>query len=732
MVAGDWQPHIPAATIGRPRMAARVIPRPGVLVPLLAAGAGDLVVISGPAGYGKTTAAALWDDADARPFAWVRVDHLDDDPAHLLLHIATAVQHLGSADRGLLGYLRGPGRPALTHLVPAVVEALEQSGPLVVVLDDAHELSASEAIETLHALIDAAPASTTIALVGRSTPPLDVARWRVQRRIVEVGTEALRFSGPEAAAVMESVSGPVDDATVSAVVDICEGCAAGVILAGMVLRNGASIEEVTGRHNLMVDYMVEEVLARLDDATATFLVESSVLDRFTAEQLDVILGRDDSARMLTRLSTSGSLFVVCLDQQGVWYRYHRLFGDVLRSRLRTGTPRRMKELASRAADLLECRGDIDGALLQALTVGDRARAAALVGREAVQLGFDGRAGVLARRLSWLDTQTFAEHADAALARAWLGVTQADADVIHRSLTSAHRADRGQSLADGTPSVAVAAALINSVVGLGGVHDVAHSADVVRAAGDSLANPWWGAATVMKGAAESMLGNVSGARALLESALPVTEHLPGFHAAALAHLALIDLGEGDEDAAVERSAAARTLADKYDLCDVVPMVVVYATSAVMSARIGDLTGAREAITTTDKLLDRLGHLAARTALLGHGLLAWTGAVIRDADLMSRHLDAADRAALREPDAVALIQRVERVRAMAAGGARPLTAAELRLLPFLATHFSLQRIADELVVGRETAKSQATSIYRKLGVASRAGAVAEARRIGLLAD
>lgn len=731
-MAGDWQPHIPAATIGRPRMADIVVRRRSLVEPLLSAADGDLVVISGPAGYGKTTTASLWDEADRRPFAWVRVDHLDDDPAHLLLHIATAMEHLGGTNGGLLSYLRGPGRPPLTHLVPAVVEALEKCGPLVVVVDDAHELSAPEAVETLHALIDAAPASATIALLGRSTPPLDVARRRVQRHIVEVGTDEMQFSDVEAAAVLESVSGPVDDATVSTVVHICEGWAAGVILAGITLRDGAAIDAVTGRHNLVVDYMVEEVLARLDDVTADFLVESSVLERFCAEQLDAVLGRDDSAQMLAKLSRSGNLFLISLDQQRVWFRYHRLFGDVLRTRLRTTAPGRMRELACRAADLLERDGDVDGALLLALAANDLARAAELVGREAVQLGFDGRAGVLSRRLSWLDKQTFAEYADAAVARAWLGVTKGDADLIQSSLMLAHRVDRGQSLADGTPSVAVAAALINSLVGLGGVHDVVRSADVVRAAGDNLVNPWWGAATVMKGAAESMLGNVSGARVLLESALPVIEHLPGFHAAALAHLALIDLGEGDDDAAVERSTAARTLADKYDLCDVVPMVVVYATSAVMCARIGDLPGCGEATVITEKLLDRLGHLAARTALLGHGLLAWTGAVIRDPDLLSRHLDAADRAALREPDAVALTQRVERVRAMAAGGARPLTAAELRLLPYLATHFSLQRIADELVVGRETAKSQATSIYRKLGVASRAGAVAEARRIGLLAD
>jgi len=436
--------------------------------------------------------------------------------------------------------------------------------------------------------------------------------------------------------------------------------------------------------------------------------------------------------MLAKLVKSGNVFLISLDQHRVWYRYHRLFGDVLRARLRSAARRRIRDLASRAADVLERDGDIDGALLQALAANDRARAAALVGRDAVRLGFDGRVGVLARRLSWLDKQTFAEYPDAAIADAWLGVTRGDAVLIQSSLMLAHGGDRGQPLSDGTPSVKVAAALISSLVGVGGVHDVVRHADVVRAAGDHLVNPWWGAATVMKGTAESMLGHVSLARALLEEALPVTEDVPGFQAAALAHLSLLDLGAGDDVGSLERSEAARTIVEKYDLCDVVPMMVVYAVSAVTSARAGDVASARDAVCTAEELLGRLGHLAARTALLGHGLLAWTAVVIQDPDMLSKHLDAAERACLREPDAVALTQRVERVRAMAAGGTRPLTAAELRLLPYLATHFSLQRIADELVVGRETAKSQATSIYRKLGVASRAGAVAEARKIGLLAD
>lgn len=718
--------------MGRPRIADRVVPRREALNLLLAAGCGDLVVMSAPVGYGKTTAAVLWDAEDERHFAWVRIDHLDNDPVHLLLHIATSVVQLRDADNDLLRYLGSPGRDPLMHLVPALVQLLGGCGRLVLLLDDVHKISAPEAIGALRALLGAAPPTTTLALLGRFLLPLDLARRRLSGGVIELGLDSLRFSAEETAAAVDLVAGPTDDVTRSAVANLCEGWAAGVVLTAMALRDGAALGSLTERNSLVIEYVVEEVIDHLDPDIATFLIESAVLDRFTADQLDAVLQRQDSGPMMQRLSASGNPFLVSLDHQGMWYRYHHLFGDVLRERLRATEPLRFRGLACRAADLLERDGDIEGALRHAIDAGDRARAAALVNRDAVRLGFDGRAGVLARRLGMLDARTFAEHPDGAVARAWYGVTIADGELIQRSLMLAVRSDRGLPLSDGTPSVKVAVALISSLVGVGGVTDVVRHADVVRTAGDHLVNPWWGAATVMKGAAEAMRGQATRARSLLESALPTIENLPGFHAAALAHLALLDLAAGDDEGAVHSCDAARTIVDKYDLCDVVPMIVVYATASVMSARTGDVPAARDALHVTESLLERLGHMSARTALLGHGLLAWTAAVIEDPGVLGKHLCAAERACQREPDASALIQRVDRVKAMAVGGARPLTAAELRLLPHLATYHSLQQISEDLVIGRETAKSQAASIYRKLGVSSRAEAVAEATRVGLIAE
>jgi LuxR family maltose regulon positive regulatory protein len=732
MVAGDWRPRIPAATVGRPRIADRVVRRPDVLHLLQTVRGGDIVVMTAAVGYGKTTAAVLWDAEDERTFAWVRVDHLDNDPTHLLLHIATAIVALRAPDDDLLRYLGGPGRAPLTHLLPAVVQLLDGCGPLVLLLDDVHKIGTPDTIRVLHTLVEAVPETTTVALLGRFALPLDLARRRLTGNVVDLGPEVLRFSAEESAAALTSVMGSTDDVTRCEVIDLCEGWAAGVILTAMALRDGSRLESLTGQHNLVVGYVLEEIINHLDPALATFLVESAVLDRFRAEQLDAILDRNDSARMVEMLIGSGNPFLVSLDRQGIWYRYHHLFGDALRERLRVSRPHRFRELACRAANVLDRDGDVDGAVRQAMAAGDRARAAALVGRDAVRLGFDGRAGVLARRLGMLDARTFAEHPDGAVARAWYGVTVADGELIQRSLMLAMRSDRGTVLSDGTPSVSVAVALISSLLGVGGVNDVVRHADVVRAAGPHPINPWWGAATVMKGVVEAMRGQTGRARRSLESALPATENLPGFQASALAHLALLDLAAGDDDGAVQRSDAARTIVDKYDLCDVVPMIVVYATASVMSARIGDVPAARRAVAVTETLLHRLGHMSARTALLGHGLLAWTAVVIDDPGLLSAHLAAAERGCPTEPEAVALIQRVSRVKAMVMGGTRPLTAAELRLLPHLATYQSLQRISEILLIGRETAKSQAASIYRKLGVSSRAEAVAEAARVGLITD
>ncbi|MEX3770489.1 AAA family ATPase, partial [Mycolicibacterium fortuitum] len=355
MGAGSWPAHVPVATVGRPAAGLGAVARSGVI--RILRGRTGVAVVAAPAGYGKTTAVAQWDDTDERPFAWVRLDNLDNDPAHLLLHLATALGQVRPVDPAVLDYLQGAGRTE-TQLVAAFVKALENSGLTVLVLDDVHELSARAALDTLRTIVDLTPESATIVLVGRQKAPLELTKRYLEGRVVEVGIAELQLSHAEATAAFAAVGGDADEATIKRVLDKCEGWAAGVVMAALALRDGASAEVVTGRHRLVAAYLVEEVLGQLDADTATFLTESAMLDRFSADELDALLGRTDSAAMLDAITRSGNMFLFCLDSQGIWYRYHQLFGDMLRARLRDRDPDRFRRLASRAADRLARAGDI--------------------------------------------------------------------------------------------------------------------------------------------------------------------------------------------------------------------------------------------------------------------------------------------------------------------------------------------------------------------------------------
>jgi LuxR family maltose regulon positive regulatory protein len=716
----------------------RTVPRRGPVERLLGARAGDLVTVTAPAGYGKTIALGLWDDADPRPFAWTSIDQLDDDPVHLLVHIAVAVAQVTDVDPSTMSYLRGPGRSPLHERVPAVLDVLESCGTVVVVVDDVHLLSTPAAIECLAAIVARAPASCTVALSGRSTPPVPVGRHRLAGRLTELGPDDLRLTDDEAAAIFAAVGAAPDSRTIREVVERCEGWAGGVHLAALALRDHSDTGVhvlPSGRHRFVADYLVEEVLHGLDPETTAFLEESSVLDRMCAEHLDELRGAGDSAAHLSAIEESGNLFLVPLDEERRWYRYHHLFGELLRSRLRANGEERHRDLASRASALLEREGDLDGALAQAVAAGDGRRAAALAARDALPLAWDGRAGLLQRRVALLDAVSANEYVDAAIARAWLGVASADATLIRASLVVAHRADDGSALADGTPSVTVATALVRAVIGVDGILEVLACCDVVRDAGDIATNPWWGVATAIKGSALVQMGETAEARRLLTAALPTVGSMPGLEAACLAYLALLDLDDGRLSDAARQADAARRVVDRHDLRDVVPAMVIYAIDAVVSARRNLRERSVDSAEIAATLLGRLGGLATRASLGGHVLLARSALALNDGATARRHLAAARSAAALEPLATGLIQRLEETEQQLSAGAMtslltPLTPAELRVLPHLATHLSLQEIGEALTLSRNTAKSHSVAIYRKLGVTSRAEAVAEARRLGLL--
>ncbi|MEZ5141831.1 MAG: LuxR C-terminal-related transcriptional regulator [Acidimicrobiales bacterium] len=718
--------------------------RPGVVARdrlvgrLRRSASGSLVVVAAPAGYGKTTTVALWAQADERPFAWSRARPTRRRPRP---------PPAAPGVRRRLGRRPGPrpspppglpGRSVADELLPAVVARLAVAPRVVLVFDDVQALGSEAARSCLTTLVDELGPHLLPVLIGRSIAAVPLARRRLDGTVVEIGPGELALSVDEAQRALAHQGVALDRTTTEGLVARVEGWAAGLHLAALAAREPRSptAPVLTGRHRLVADYLVEEVLRGLDPAVTAFLEDSAVVERMDADLLDDLLERDDSATRLQALEDSGNLFLVPLDDERRWYRYHHLFAELLRDRLRRRDPGRARYLHRQAADRFEAVGDLDTAIAHAVDAGDEERAAALVMREAVALAFDGRSGVLARRLALLGDGAADRWVDAAVATAWYGLSVPDPALIHRSAQQAAGLDDGRRLGDGTPSAGVAIALQRSLLAVGGIPGILRDTATVIDSGGWTTNPWWGMATAIRATALANIGELTEARRLLADALPAVGSLPGMEAGSHAWMALLDLSTGDVESARQHVEASRRIADRHDLEGLVATMVTYSVDALVAARAGDLTRAERAVAVTEVLLERLGDISPRTALLNHAVIAQACLALGDGHGARRHVRDAQRAADREPTATWLIAQLHDVEAQVDAVAAstslvtPLTEAELRVLPHLATHLSLQEIAGELHVSRNTAKTHSVAIYRKLGVSSRSDAVAEARRLGLL--
>jgi LuxR family maltose regulon positive regulatory protein len=705
----------------------------------------SLVVVLAPAGYGKTTAVRLWDANDPREFVWVQLDHLDDDPVHLLRHLALALSGCDAIEPEPMRVLWGAARSVDLDLLPTFGRALRLDDPIVLVLDDVHAVRTDAAQRCIDGFATYLPPGSQVVLVGRTLPAGALARRRMRDDVVEVDTTDLAMSDDEAAAFFAAAELELDDDAVTMLVERTEGWPGGLHLAALAMARhpaGTGLGLLSGRDRLVTDYLIDEALADYPDELLSFLLRSSVVERMSPALLDELLEISSSGQHLLDIEHSGNLFLVPLDHERQWYRYHQLFREALRGRLEVVDPTEARLLEARASKLQERAGDIDAALRHALAAGDDARAAALAAGHAYALVNQGLVDRLRSWVELLGLDTIDESADAAIAWAWYASAIGDHELLRRATSSAERigARRPQATkATKATDPIVVAALVRSMMGLDGIDGVVRDTATVRSAGGPEINPWWAAATGIQATALSMQGDLPRAEERLTAALAALVDEPMIEAGLLAHLALLRLQHGDLAEATPLSTRALRLAETHRLDGVLVAIPVFAVGALVSARGGDLASARAASLTTSRLLARLRDLSPRTALLCNVLLAETALTFGDPAAAADHAAQAERARRREAGAANLNAWLDDLSARLAGlpagpaSAIPrLTPAELRLLDFLPTHLSVQEIAEQLGVSRNTAKSQNLAVYRKLGVASRSDAVAEARRLGILRD
>jgi LuxR family transcriptional regulator, maltose regulon positive regulatory protein len=370
-----------------PRTRPRLVARPRLREALANTNGRRLTLVSAPAGFGKTTLLSEWSQSCAdgeRSIAWVSLDEGDNDPARFLSYLVAALRTIEEGiGEAVLASLRSPESPRPEALVGSLVnEMAALPGELAVVLDDYHVVDAQPVHGIVSFLLDNLPPNVHLVIASRVDPPLPLARLRARDQMAELHASDLRFTPEEAAAFLEGVMGlELSAGDVSVLEERTEGWIAGLQLAALSMRDrddvSGFVEAFSGSNRHVLDFLAEEVLERQPAEVRGFLLSTSVLERMSAPLCDALTGCSDGQETLERLERE-NLFVVPLDDERRWYRYHHLFADFLRGRLNAESPALAAELHRRAAAWYEGNGSIAEAIGHAFSTGDHDLAARLI------------------------------------------------------------------------------------------------------------------------------------------------------------------------------------------------------------------------------------------------------------------------------------------------------------------------------------------------------------------
>ncbi len=449
--------------------------RPGFVArPRLVGALGEgLVLVCAPAGFGKTALLADWLRAGAWPVAWLSLDAGDSDPVRFWRHVVAALDRARPGIGERVVPLLGSPPASFEGLVTALINelaVLPGDNEMVLVLDDYHLVNARQVHTSLAFLLEHLPPGLHLVLASRSDPPLPLARLRAGGQLAELRTDDLRFTAEEAAAMLsESAGAALPAAAVAALVARTEGWAAGLQLAALSLRGRSDIAgfvaAFSGSHRFILDYLTGEVLDGQPEQVREFLLETSVLERLSGGLCDAVTGRDDGQAMLEHVEQAG-LFLTPLDEVRGWWRYHRLFADLLRARVQQQRPGRFAVLHRAAAAWYEEHGLADDAIGHALAAGDTAWAARLIEQHFDATLYLRSEGATAQRwLAALPAELVQTRIRLLVAQGLLAATLGRAEAMEPLLDTAERALAGAAPAVDEPfepSVGKAASMLGNI------------------------------------------------------------------------------------------------------------------------------------------------------------------------------------------------------------------------------------------------------------------------------
>ena len=732
-----------AAKLLRPVLRPGTVRRSSLIERLARGNPRPIVSVVAPAGYGKTTLLSQWAECNGQAFAWVTVDEGDNDPKVLLTYVAQALDAVEPIDGRVFDALASPVSSVPGSVVPRLGSAFSSmTSPVVLLLDDVHTLHNRECRAALSALADHVPGGSRLALAGRAEPPLRIARLRAEGRILEVGPGDLSLTPEEASSLLLNADVALSEDEVAELHRRTEGWPAGLYLAALYLREGGPLASAAvsfgGGDRLVSEYMESEFLARISRRQRVFLTRTAVLERLSGPLCDAVLELSGSAVTLADLARS-NLLLVPLDRRGEWYRYHHLFRDMLLAELERLEPGLIPVLRRRAAGWCVRNGLPEEALEYSMAAEDVDAAAGLVEKLAVPAHRQGRVPTGQRWFGWLEDRGGIEgHPMAAVLASLLSALTGRPVEAERQADAVDRWQYGDPARPGDPSAEAWAAVLRAFLCRHGAEQMRADADeaVRRFATQGLVSP---GPAILQGIARVLCGDLDGGDAALEDGISVGEEA-GAHedvALALCERSLVAIARGDWGRAEVLAERGRGVLRRAGIEHSYATPLVCAVQARAAMHRGDVPAARQELVSAQRLRHLLTYALPHFAVQARIELARVHFALADLPGARTLMREVDELLRRRPglgnlagEAPALRAQLAKERDSNGPGASALTGAELRLLPMLSTHLSFPEIAGELFLSRNTIKSEAISIYRKLGASSRSQAVARSRELGLL--
>lgn len=731
---------VPTARPGEGRPArSGLVPRDRLVGRMEDEKAAPVLLVVAPAGYGKSTILADWAEQDERPSAWLTLDERHNDPALLLGAIVSLLDQIEPIGDEVFAPLSTPRSGVSSVVVPRLQDALQNGrAPFILILDDLHLVDNPDCLDPLVEIAQSIPAGSQIAFAGRTEPKLPLGRMRAHRLLSELDAGDLAMDAGEANQMLAACGLELRPDAVERLVERTEGWPVGLYLAGLSLsrknRVDAAIADFHGDDRLIADYVRDEFLTGMDEETLEFLLHTSVLDRLSGDACDEILERTNSASVLRRLVRS-NLLIIPLDRRDHEYRHHALLRDMLQSELAQLGTAVESGLHTRASEWFSERGDVDRAVRHAVEAGDRDYAADLIWSSAAAYVSSGRHATVRGWLAHYSDDQLNTSPKLCLARATVHLAEGDGGAVELWTEIAlDRLEPSNALEDAL--LAAAARIIRAA---GAARDGAvRMREDVHGGLEFLApgSPWRSLCHLIDGVSRHLCADREGARRPLEDGVRAgASGTPSVETLCRAQLCLLALDEGDLGEAERQALLAIAQVEHYGLSDHPTQALVFAVSALIRARRGRADAATADAKNAVRLQSGLHEMTPWYEAEAHITLARALLQLDDGVAARSHLGSAGRYLRKVDDAVVLKEWLDAAWAEAETadsviGRWPLTPAELKLLHMLPTHFSFRQIADQGFVSQNTVKTQAQSVYRKLGVSSRAEAVACAQAAGLL--